>query len=313
MSAESNKTMLVPATQQIDSLTNFQTPKQSYENFKSTVVSKSNSREYNLEGENSFLLLASNVFRKIDAIQNSYDIGELVEIRNSLINDFNYYTESCIKIGKENPQVMLARYILCAYSDELISTTYWGKDKNWANTSLLSHFYKETYGGDKFFDILEQLVRAPAKHIDLLELIFVCLSLGFEGKYRIQNRGKMELDSIRDSLYKQMKVMQLRERHHFYTTHKSSQRQNRLVYKTSYQVLAFSIVLMLALIYGVLTISLVGKENSSFQIFNEKYNKYLNQKTTQSSSTGVTNSKINPTVSAQKNGTKETLIKDNDE
>ena len=282
MSAVANKTMLVPVSHGTDSLTNFEPPEQSYEHFKNAKVSKAKSRDHSqdhaYEGTgNPLLSLSCDIFKQIDSLQNSYDIGSLSDVRSALIDDITYFTDASGKKGVENSQVMLARYVLCTFSDELICTTYWGKDNNWANSSLLGHFYNETYGGDKFFQILDQLLRAPAKYIDLLELMYICLSLGFEGKYRIQNRGKMELDAIRESLYKQMKMMQIRESQNFYTKQKSSAQRNHLVYKTSYQILALSIVLMLSLVYGVLTFSLAGKEDKALALFQNKYNKYTSE------------------------------------
>jgi len=279
---DANKTMLVPVSQgNNDSLTDFNQTQESYSNFKSAAVSRvrEHSQDHIYEGsENHIVALASNIFRQIDIIQNSYDIGTLEEVREMLIQEIDYFTDATANKGVENSQVMLARYVLCTFSDEMIGTTYWGKDNNWANASLLGHFYNETYGGDKFFQILTQLLRAPAKYVDLLELMYICLSLGFEGKYRIQNRGKMELDAIRESLYKQMKMMKIRETKHFYGHQKTSSERNHIFYKTSYQILGGSILLLLSLVYGILTFSLASKEDKALELFQQKYNKYVSEK-----------------------------------
>lgn len=73
--------------------------------------------------------------------------------------------------------------------------------------SLLSSFHNETFGGEKFFQLLERLSRNPVKHLAMLELMYLCLSLGFEGKYRVMPRGMTELEVIRDSLYRQIRQM----------------------------------------------------------------------------------------------------------
>jgi len=41
----------------------------------------------------------------------------------------------------------------------------------------------------------------------MLELMYLCLSLGFEGKYRVQARGMLELEGIRDALYRQIRQL----------------------------------------------------------------------------------------------------------
>jgi type VI secretion system protein ImpK len=286
MSTDANKTMLVPVSQNSDSLTSFDQRQESYSDFKNTVVSRvrEHTNEKVYEGSSNYILaLSSNIFKEIDIIQNSYDIGTLEEVRNILIEEIEYFTKATTKKGIKDSQVLLARYILCTFCDEMIGTTYWGKDNNWAHSSLLGHFYNETYGGDKFFEILNQLLQAPAKYIDLLELMYICLSLGFEGKYRIQNRGKMELDSIRESLYKQMKIMNLRESKDFYEKQQVSSERNHIFYKTSYKIVAASIILLLSLVYGLLTFSLASKEDKVLESFQNKYNTYVNENTKKTS------------------------------
>ena len=56
-------------------------------------------------------------------------------------------------------------------------------------------------GGERFFQLLTKLNQDPAKNIDLLELLYLCISLGFQGRYRIATNGINELEGIRESLY----------------------------------------------------------------------------------------------------------------
>ncbi len=280
MSSNSNKTMLVPVTQDTSTLTSFNQQNESFTSFQKSAITNNQANNFvkhdYISVGNPFLSLSSGVFKEIDILQNSYEIGTVEEIRKLLIEKIDFYTNLISSKEIENSQIMLSRYILCTFSDELISSTYWGKDNNWANNSLLGYFYNETYGGDKFFQILDQLLRSPAQYIHLLELLYMCLSLGFEGRYRIKNKGKMELDSIRENLYRQIKMIHGHDTKPFYTVQKISQQQNRLIYKTSYQILAISIIIVLSLIYGLLTFSLTEKENSFLDMLKEKHVKYTN-------------------------------------
>ena len=105
--------------------------------------------------------------------------------------------------GAESSQVITARYLLCTVVDEAVVTTTWGNESEWSQMSLLSSFHNETFGGEKFFQLLDRLSKNPVKHLPMLELMYLCLSLGFEGKYRVQARGMLELEGIRDALYRQ--------------------------------------------------------------------------------------------------------------
>jgi type VI secretion system protein ImpK len=93
-----------------------------------------------------------------------------------------------------------ACYVLCTVLDELVSKTHWGRGR-WSEQSLLSQFHGETGGGERFFQLLDYLQQAPAKNLNLLELMYVCLGLGFEGKYRLDSRGHAQLEELRDNLF----------------------------------------------------------------------------------------------------------------
>ena len=107
--------------------------------------------------------------------------------------------------GAQGSEVMAARYVLCSVIDEAVVTTSWGSQSDWSKMSLLSSFHNETFGGEKFFQLLERLSRDPIKHVSMLELMYLCLSLGFEGKYRVMERGRVQLETINDALYRQIR------------------------------------------------------------------------------------------------------------
>ena len=79
-------------------------------------------------------------------------------------------------------QVKIASYFLCSLIDETVLNTPWGNQSNWGHHSLLIQFHNEAWGGERFFQILDRLKQQPAQGLNLLELAYLCLSLGFEGK-----------------------------------------------------------------------------------------------------------------------------------
>ncbi len=56
------------------------------------------------------------------------------------------------------PRLILAtRYCLCVALDEVVLLTPWGSNSVWAQQTLLSIIHKETWGGERFFIILEKM------------------------------------------------------------------------------------------------------------------------------------------------------------
>lgn len=79
--------------------------------------------------------------------------------------------------------IIAARYCLCTAFDEAVLSRPWGTQSVWVQQTLLSLFHKETWGGERFYIILEELAKEPRQHIDFLEFSYALLSLGFEGKF----------------------------------------------------------------------------------------------------------------------------------
>jgi type VI secretion system protein ImpK len=102
--------------------------------------------------------------------------------------------------GLPNEQVIAARYVLCTLLDESAASTPWGGSGVWANQSLLVLFHNETWGGEKVFQLMSKLAENVPANRNLLELMYVVLAFGFEGRYRVLNDGKAQLESLRARL-----------------------------------------------------------------------------------------------------------------
>jgi len=103
------------------------------------------------------------------------------------------------EVGVLNEHVIGARYALCTFLDEAAANTPWG-EKTWAQGSLLVQFHNEAWGGEKFFHLLAKLAEQPSNHRHLLELFYIILSLGFEGRYRVLQNGRAQLETVRERL-----------------------------------------------------------------------------------------------------------------
>ena len=126
----------------------------------------------------------------------------LEQLHQRVIREIRVFEEQTRTAGLEEKEARMARYALCATIDDIVLNTPWGHGSAWSKTTMVLTFYNETYGGKRFFEILDRLERAPANSIDVLELMYVCLSLGFEGELRIDPRGANEHARIREGLYR---------------------------------------------------------------------------------------------------------------
>jgi type VI secretion system protein ImpK len=116
-------------------------------------------------------------------------------------NELRQFEAAARAQGESDDMVLAARYVLCAALDETVLNTPWGSQSRWASETLLMVFHNDAWGGEKVFQWLERLVREPGRNLHLLELIYLCIALGFAGKYRIQDRGRAELERIHEGLH----------------------------------------------------------------------------------------------------------------
>jgi type VI secretion system protein ImpK len=121
-------------------------------------------------------------------------------LRATLVEAVQRFEAQARAQGLPNEQVVAARYILCTLLDESAASTPWGGSGAWGAQSLLVHFHNESWGGEKVFQLLTRLAQDPKQHRNLLELVYAALSLGFEGRYRVLDNGKAQLDDLRTRL-----------------------------------------------------------------------------------------------------------------
>lgn len=155
-----------------------------------------------LSGLNPLDKAASLLLNLLGQIRNTSSHPDPSALHRQLAAEIRQFETRAQGAGLSPETVFTARYILCTTIDEFILSTPWGATSIFHNQSLLRVFHKETSGGEKFFQLLDQLIRDPARNIDLLELMYVCLALGFQGRYRVERDGANRLEAIRENLYR---------------------------------------------------------------------------------------------------------------
>lgn len=97
--------------------------------------------------------------------------------------------------------IIAARYALCCLVDETIQLTPWGQKNSWHEKNLLALFYHEHDGNERFFQIVERSLEKIEENLHLIELLYLCLNLGFGGKQRHTADGQNELVALTNKLY----------------------------------------------------------------------------------------------------------------
>jgi len=162
--------------------------------YRSKVISSFN-------GTNPLTASAAALLVFIVQFQTTYSYFDSNTTYQDLIHEIRAFEAQAHTQGYRSEIILLARYVLCAVLDEAILTSAWGEQSQWHKHKLLTTFHGEEWGGERFFLILERLSADPAIYIDLLELMYICLSLGYLGKYRLVENSQAEIDEMIEKLY----------------------------------------------------------------------------------------------------------------
>lgn len=154
-----------------------------------------------LGGINPLEKAASRLLPLLLTIRHSTSHPNPDQLRNRLIQELNEFKKEALRILKDQKKVTQASYVMCTAMDEAVMNTPWGHTANWSQHNLLSTFHNEVVGGERFFALLKGLGKNPKDNINILELMYVCLSLGYEGTYRIAENGQSTLVKVQAWLY----------------------------------------------------------------------------------------------------------------
>jgi type VI secretion system protein ImpK len=144
---------------------------------------------------------ASGCLSLLGRLRNAFSVPDPTALREHAVQELKRF--EAILRGQNLPMEQLrpAHYALCASLDDVVQATPWGSRGAWADASLVSTFHQEVRSGERFFDLLAQLRQNPGKFLQIVELMYLCMSLGMQGRYRLSPRGPAELDRVREETY----------------------------------------------------------------------------------------------------------------
>lgn len=134
--------------------------------------------------------------RQLDRVANVN--GFYISVRDHITT----LSEEVRQLGYDPVTQLAYRYALCTFIDEAVMARPWSHASNWSDRSLLSYHHNETWGGEKFFTVLARMQMDPERYRDVLEFKYLCLCLGFEGKYGLQHNNREILNGIIGKLHR---------------------------------------------------------------------------------------------------------------
>ncbi len=135
---------------------------------------------------------------------------EAVPLMEHVTREIDSFETQVLEAGVDPHEAQVAKYCLCGTADDIVQNIP-GQDRHvWVQYSMVARFFNKRTSGVGFFQEVEKALQAPAQRFQVLELMQICLSLGFEGKYRADPNGPMELARIRAAIYESLRRVQPR-------------------------------------------------------------------------------------------------------
>lgn len=147
-------------------------------------------------GINALITAAHPVLSIIDRLQLSRHIDLTSNFYNQLQYELKVFEGRAKQANYDEETIFIGQFLLSATLNEKLH------DKQSVNSFkklMPPQNAQENTPDLQFFDILDKIIDKPDHYLDLLELIYLCLSLGFEGKYKQQEHHKLK--DLTEKLY----------------------------------------------------------------------------------------------------------------
>ena len=119
-------------------------------------------------------------------------------LRTRLLEELVRARDAAVASGSPLERADQAAWSVAALLDDLALNTPWGGASVWPRQPLVVMLRGDVDAGTQFFSRLEELERHPNRDRELLELQYLCMALGFRGKFRIPGRsGDRSINAVR--------------------------------------------------------------------------------------------------------------------
>ena len=218
-------------------------------------------------GLNPLVQAASSLLLLAPRLRGTLTAPDLPGLRRHALDSIRQFEERVQTAGIAREVALATRYVLCATIDEAVMSTPWGKESEWSVQPLLIVLHREADGGEKFFQMLDRISQDPTRHIDLMELQYLCLAFGFAGKYQLMPQGHARLAEVQHTLYQKIRAFRGTAPPELSLRWQGVQdRRNRLVRYVPWWVVGVAALLIMTLVYGVYYALLDNRSESLYTV-----------------------------------------------
>ncbi|MCW8806068.1 MAG: type IVB secretion system protein IcmH/DotU [Ignavibacteriaceae bacterium] len=139
------------------------------------------------ESRKSIMDLASESLILILQLRSTIDYGDAENLKSRAFEMFERFEDNSRRAGIDNEKIRLSKFALVAFLDETIISSEWPQKAQWLSDPLQIKLFDTFNAGEEFFNYMAELRLRSSQNKEVLEIYYLCLSLGFKGKYQLQS------------------------------------------------------------------------------------------------------------------------------
>ena len=143
--------------------------------------------------EQSLLTLCTDLLLIIIRMRDATDLGETSALRKLVNYYVNQFHKNCLRAGFTPETIGLVKYALVATLDETVLSIPGEARDFWITNPMQLEIFGDNIAGEEFYRKLDRLMAAPEENRSILEIYYMCLCLGFQGKYILNETQQREL------------------------------------------------------------------------------------------------------------------------
>jgi type VI secretion system protein ImpK len=126
------------------------------------------------------------------SLRTTRGLGDPAEVRRRILRALEQLERDAGESGHGTHLIDAARFALVALTDESILSSQWPGRDAWRANPLQRELFKINVAGEEFYTRLDQLRGNLAENRPAVEVFYACLVMGFEGRYKLLGREKLE-------------------------------------------------------------------------------------------------------------------------
>lgn len=120
-----------------------------------------------------------------------HEFGDSEVLRSKIKGLLDKTRREAVRTGHAPEDVREAEFALVAFLDETLLSSDWSQKDRWLAKPLQLELFNRYDAGEEFFHRLDGLRANPGLHAEVLEVYYLCMALGFKGKFQLHGQEQL--------------------------------------------------------------------------------------------------------------------------